>query len=160
MSNIRLFKIVVGAAAAFYAFAESKSLAEKHATGLATEGKTSSVRPLSDAEYKTVDFNAESFVRVPGGKADAVATPFALEFDGETTYKLAASNSVAERYLLTLIQEKATFTVEAAPAEDYPSIKWDEVITIEASAKAAKAEKDESEGDSKDQIDMGGVPGL
>lgn len=157
----RPFKLVIVGVVS-YVFAETKGLAEKHAASLATAGKTSEVRPLNDAEYGEVDFKAKTFVRVPGGKADAVATPFALIFDGEVTYKLAASQAVAERYMSTLIAEKAAFSVEPVPAEEYPTIDWSKVETLEAPAKSpakAKGEGDE-EGDSKDQIDMGGVPGL
>lgn len=157
----RPFKLVI-AGVASYVFADTKGIAEKHAANLATAGKTSEVRPLNDAEYGEVDFKAESFTRVPGGKADAVATPFALVFDGEVTYKLAASQAVAERYMSTLIAEKAAFSVEPVPAEEYPTIDWSSVETLEAPAKAPAKSKDdaETEGDAKDQIDMGGVPGL
>lgn len=157
----RPFKLII-AGVASYVFADTKGIAEKHAANLATAGKTSEVRPLNDAEYGEVDFKAETFVRVPGGKADAVATPFALVFDGEVTYKLAASQAVAERYMSTLIAEKAAFSVEPVPAEEYPTIDWSTVETLEAPTKAAGKAKGESdeEGDAKDQVEMDGVPGL
>lgn len=158
----RPFKITLGkgkSAKSMVVFADSKSIVDKHATALATEGKTSEVRPLNEAEYKTVDFASDSFSRVPGGKEDAVVTPFALTYDGETEYKLAPSPAIAERFLAAKIQEKAAFTVEPVPAEEYTSIDWANVETIEAPTKAAKS-KDEDEGDSKKQVDMAGVPGL
>lgn len=154
----RPFKITVGKKAPFVVIADSKSLAEKHATSLATEGLTSEARPLTEAEYKTVDFKSESFIRVAGGKDGAVVTPYAFVLGKETTYGLAASQAVAERHLAELLKEKASFSVEPLENSEYASVNWAEVQTIEAPKREPKAAGED--GDSKNQTDMGEVPGF
>lgn len=151
----RPFTITIGKKKPFVVIADSKSLAEKHATSLATEGLTSEARPLTEADYKTVDFKSDDFGRIPGGKEDAVITPFAFTLGDETHYGLAASQAVADRHLAGLLKEKATFTVEPVEAAEYPSIDWKNAVILETQKAEPKAE-----GDSENQEEMKDIPGF
>lgn len=155
----RPFKITVGKKKPFVVVADTKSLAEKHATSLATAGLSSETRPLNEAEYKTVDFKSETFTRVAGGKEDAVVTPYMFALGDDVSYGLAASQAVAERHLAELLKEKASFSVEPIEAAEYANINWAEATILETPKREPKAEG-ESKGDAENQTDMSGVPGF
>lgn len=155
----RPFKITVGKKKPFVVVADTKSLAEKHATSLATAGLSSETRPLNEAEYKTVDFKADAFIRVAGGKEDAVVTPYMFALGDDVSYGLAASQAVAERHLAELLKEKASFSVEPIEAAEYANINWAEATILETPKREPKAEG-EPKGDAENQTDMSGVPGF
>lgn len=157
----RPFKITVPGMASIVVFAESLSLAEKHARSLASGEVKSECRPITEAEYKTVDFKAETFTRVPGGKEDAALTPYALTLNDKTIYKLASSASNAEKYLVGEIARVTGATVEPVPAEEYPSIDWSKVETLAKDEPAAKEDgKDAAKGDADKQTDLTDIPGM
>ena len=131
---------------------------QDHARTLASGEVKSECRPITEAEYKTVDFKAESFTRVPGGKEDAALTPYALTLNDKTVYKLSSSASNAEKYLVAEIARLTGATVEPVPAEEYPSIDWSKVETLAKDDPAAA--KEESKGDADKQTDLTDIPGM
>lgn len=164
----RAFKITLpGVAAAIIVFASTLSVAEKHARGLVAGEHETEVRPLTEAEYKTVDFKAETFNRVAGGKDDAVVTPFALTFNGTTTYKLASSLTNAEKYLMSEVDRLTGAKVEPVPVEEYATIDWSQVETLadkepekEGGKAKEKTDGTETDGDAGKQTDLTDIPGM
>lgn len=161
MSNARAFKITLPNVAPIVVFADSLSLAEKHARSLAATDIKTECRPVTEAEYATLDFKKAT--RVPGGKEDATVTPFVLTMGDESIVRLASSASNAEKYLLLAVQKKTGAEVIPLPTEDYPTTDWSKVVTLEKES-PVKAEGSEGagtkEGDGKNQTDISSIPGM
>lgn len=176
MAALRPFKFTPKTGESVVVQAASMSVAQRHFEKLAMKDIVSEVAPLTAAEYKTVDFQSETFDRIPGGKEDATVTPFRLTLGGETIYKLATSQAKAEAFLQNEIQRVAGFTVEPLPVEEYPTTDWANVEIIETSSasdngeaveagdaapKKAKGKKGAAtEGDADKQQDLSDIPGM
>lgn len=168
MAALRPFKFIPKTGASIVVQAVSLSAAEKHFEKLALKDIVAEAAPLTAAEYKTVDFKAESFVRIPGGKEDATVTPFRLTLGDETTYRLATSQAKAESFLQSAIQEVTGFKVEALPAEEYGAVDWSKVEIIDSApaagaastAEPKKGKSKDAEGDAKNQAELKGIPGM
>lgn len=158
MSTARPFKITLPNVAPLIVFADSLSLAEKHARSLAATDIKTECRPVSEAEYATLDFKTAS--RVPGGKEDATVTPFVLTLGDKSIVRLASSASNAEKFLLLEVQKATGAEVVPVPAEDYPTIDWSKVETLEKEVASKPEPAAPVEGDGKNQTDISGIPGM
>ncbi len=158
---MRPFKIVLpGSKAAIFRFAETLSIAEKWAQSQAASDVKTEARPLTEAEYKTVDFKADSVTRVPGGKEDATLTPYMITVGDESEVKLSSSLSNAEKFLMAEVARKTGATVDPVPAEEYASIDWSSVETIAKEQAAPAAAEASEEGDADKQTDSKLIPGM
>lgn len=158
---MRPFKIVLpGAKTPVFRFAETLSIAEKWAQSQAASDVKTEARPLTEAEYKTVDFKADSVVRVPGGKEDAALTPYMITVGDESEVKLSSSLSNAEKFLMAEVARKTGATVEPVPAEEYATIDWSTVETIAKEQAAPAAAEASEEGDAAKQTDIQNIPGM
>jgi len=157
-STARPFKITLPDSAPLYVFADSLSLAEKHARSLAASDIKTECRPVLEAEYATLDFKTAT--RVPGGKEDATVTPFVLTLGDQSIVRLASSASNAEKFLLAEVQKKTGAEVIPVPAEDYSFVDWTKVQYLEKEAPSKTEPAAPVEGDGKNQTDISGIPGM
>lgn len=164
MLEVRPFKIIAGSAA-LVVMAVTVATAEAHARAIATKDFAFSVANLPEAEYATTDFSAVT--RIEGGKEDAAVYPFVIVLNDAKSVHLATSQAIATKYVEDMVKEKAGFSVEPLPVTEYATVDWANVETLVEPEKSKRGRKSnaeraaaESEGDAKDQIAMGGIPGM